>query len=1159
MRQDDWSSFAQYNWAESREPKFVAIVDFPDYEIALTTHEGILGVPVAQRYVEGVIQSVSSTSQRVMPLEGRSEIGSLTIKTLDTVDELRPVYDFRPVESPLLTSSDYFQTSGGNYSGSRRTRITGKGYVRDAVQAMAFFGVNGILRLYTDTSGSVRVYEAGTTTYHTTGITLSSYTLYRWALEWDGEGNWLVDINGTTATGTYDPDLASNGKLFIGGNSSRQIDGYMWDVRTYEAAESNLPLTPRAFYPLNDNTGTTFQDRIGSDDAALVNSPQVGVWVDAQVGEQFSNWLRGALVPKGSPLDSGHDIREKKIRVYMGFTDYFEDYEQIASTYVSGLTYKAGVYTLSCRDVTRQIRKTVFDRKKTNLASNLTDGTESPYQPVHVRDTSAFESVYHTQAFTEAPGETVGYLKIVDTGEIIRWTSKSESPAEFVVTGRGLFGTTAQAVTVSGTDPDEWPEVEEFIYLEMPAPQLAYAVLTGYYLGDTSSPLKQLPEHWNAGVPLSYMSTTEWEEVGEDLYDGDITGLITRFIHLKKTDAKKFVEQEIHRLCGTFAPVNSDGTIGLRKINEIIAGGAADAYLTNVTVSEHNGLKHSQSEVVNQILVRWNWDGENFTRSVLYQDADSIARNGASEFKELQFKGLYPARHTVSQIRTLVTRYMDRFRNPPQRITLDLMPYLNFLEANDVVNVKLNEIEDYDGFSAGNTTYLNRPFEIERANIDWMNGKVKIDCFGSSGTRADDIPIGTSAILPDAFYTSKGTELTAAGLSVDGSGNLTADGALTGYESGWSLSHDANHADSIFYYDGDFTIPAGRTLTIHHSVQLRIKGTLTINGKIDGAGNGWAGETDPNVVGTDYAEGWQDGNRVRGLASPSFSKATRGYVGGIRGMDGIMHNWWNGGSYSQPEFYPRFYTNVEGYFRDGLHSSFPEIALSTPDTTTSPVMDDLLGIPNVLTGTRGVYGAPLLTNQYALSSQVPRVDGLGGDAGDSGAGLAIISRGASFGLSAEIDLSGTDGSLGDKIDCTQVGGSYADGYEPADSPAIWYLSHVYGTGSPISVRAGSGSGGGQGSLLIAIDGGDQLFPDPEPYFTANAGAVPYDGLGLKGNSYGQVTTTRRFRDDSPRPNAHGYNADMYNQQPLGALIPNGTDLDRASISYRVQYVPEPPL
>jgi|DEB0MinimDraft_10_1074344.scaffolds.fasta_scaffold00147_19 hypothetical protein len=1150
MRQDQWNSFAQYNWSESREPKFVAIVDFPDYSIALTTHEGILGVPVAQRYVEGVIQSVSSTSQRVMPLEGRSEIGSLTIKTLDTVDELRPVYDFRPVESPLLTSSDYFQTSGGNYSGSRRTRITGKGYVRDAAQAMAFFGVNPILRLYTNSSGDVRVYEAGTATNHTTGITLSSYTLNRWALEWDGAGNWLVDINGTTATGTYDPDLASNGKLFIGGNSSRQIDGYMWDVRTYEAADVGLPLHPRAFYPLNDNTGTTFQDRIGSDDAALVNSPQVGVWVDAQVGEQFSNWLRGALVPKGSPLDSGHDIREKKIRVYMGFTDYFEDYEQIASTYVSGLAYKAGVYTLSCRDVTRQIRKTVFDKKKTNLASNLTDGTESPYSAVHVRDTSAFEAVYHTQAFTEAPGETVGYLKIVDTGEIIRWTSKSESPAEFVVTGRGLFGTTAQAVTVSGTDPDEWPEVEEFIYLEMPAPQLAYAVLTGYYLGDTSSPRKQLPEHWNAGVPLSYMSTTEWEEVGEDLYDGDITGLITRFIHLKKTDAKKFVEQEIHRLCGTFSPVNSDGTIGLRKINEIIAGGAADAYLTNVTVSEHNGLKHSQSEVVNQILVRWNWDGENFTRSVLYQDADSIARNGASEFKELQFKGLYPARHTVSQIRTLVTRYMDRFRNPPQRITLDLMPYLNFLEANDVVNVKLLEIEDYDGFSAGNTTYLNRPFEIERANIDWMNGKVKIDCFGSSGTRADDIPIGTSAILPDAFYTSKGTEFTAAGLSVDGSGNLTADGTLTGYESGLSLSHDANHADSIFYYDGDFTIPAGRTLTIHHSVQLRIKGTLTINGKIDGAGNGWVGETDPNVVGTAYSGG-----------IPTFDSATRGYVGGIRSMDGMVHNYLATFDFGGVEYFPREYSNLEGYTRDGLHSSFPEIVLETPDTTTSPVFDDLLGIPATLTGARGVYGAPLLENKTRLFNVVfredvrndylPRckVDGLGGDAGDSGAGLAIISRGVSFGLSAEIDLSGTDGSLGDKINCSQ---------SASDSPNIWFTG--YPQYVPISVRAGSGSGGGQGSLFIAIDGGDQLFPDPEPYFTANAGDVPYDGRGLIIDNRSLLRATGNvFVHESPRPNAHGYNADMHNQQPLGALIPNGTDLDRASISYRVQYVPEPPL
>lgn len=1094
MRRDDFYGFGQYNLARSREPKFVIEIAFDDYSLALSSHAFPVNVPHL-RLLDGLINGVSATSQQVSPLDGRSQIGGMRISALNTIDETRALYDFAGADWALAST---------NYRDTKRTRITFKFRPDDFSANQAAAGVNSILRYYIQvTTGEIAIWRGVTSDRIDTGLFATAGEVNRGSLEWDGVGNYSGEINGQSFTGTHTLGAAA-GPLFMGGNSGRPAIGNVWDVRTFEGET----LRARAFYPMDEGQGLTFVDRIGSQDAAVAVSPVGGAWESDFVGQRLDTYLRGLLVPSGSPLDAGQDLRERKISVFMGFTDNFSEYVQVATTYINRLTNNEGVYTFNCVDVTKQIRKTIFDAKKTVLSASLTDGSESPLAPMSVVDTSEFQLLEHTGAFNDAPSQSVGYLKIANSGEVVRWTAKGSSPATFTIDARGLFGTTPQAVTVSGVDEDEWPEIEEFVYLEMPAPQMAYALMCGQILG-SGSPLKTLPSHWHAGIDPTYMATEEWENIGEDLYNGEIVGFIVRFFHMKKIDAKKFIEQEIHRLSGTFSPVNADGTIGLRRINEVIAGAAPDIELNSRSIVSHGGLEHKHTDVVNQILVRWNWNGEGFTRSVLYQDADSINRNGASELVELKFKGLYPTRHSISKINSIVKRYMDRFRNPPQEIQLTGVPWLNIIEANDITQVDLSdEVEDYDGDASG----LNRPFEVTQVQHDYMNGGVRMRCVASSGEAAQDVPIGTNSVLADAFYSSKGTALSTV-LSLDGSGNLLANGTLTGYEDGSTLEHDANHADSVFYILGDFTIPPGITLTLHHSVQIRVMGTFTNNGDIDGVGNGWPGYVHSGAIGTKY----------NGHPASIHS----GYVGGMKATDGIHQI---SLMIPVPPMGPLDWNSEEVFLnRDGneilgVEVSFPTLNLNPGDQSASPIPPDIGGIPAVLTGTRGSHGEPLTEGDDPEDAGYPEIVRPGGDGGASGAGLAVISRGAVLGASSSIDLSGTAGSDG-------------------DTEEFSWGNNAGGTGT---YAAGSGAGGGQGSLLILIDGGDQLFPEISPTFTSITGATTIQGVSaIIGRARGIYWLhTSGFNT--------GLNFDDHNSDPI--YISNA--VDRSAISYRVQYIPE---
>lgn len=644
-------------------------------------------------------------------------------------------------------------------------------------------------------------------------------------------------------------------------------------------------------------------------------------------------------------LNDDEGLRDRQVRFYMGYAGFgFADLVLIGTQKIVEASFDRGRYQIKCADVQRSAKKDVFDLAETTLAQSVsaTDTT------IYVNSTTGFSTVYHGSSYTDAANQTVGYIKIRD--EIIRYTGKNA--VSFTGCTRGVLGTIANKYDVdAGVVASRREKVSEHIYLELPAVKLAYAILTGTLHGDNAT----LPSTWHLGISSNLIRLSDFTGIGSDIWDGADGGIVLRFEGLKKTDGKKFLEEEICRLVGLFMPVYSDGALGLKRSSRVLSDAASVATLDESNSTQVGELVHDMDELHNVFRIQWNWNGSTYTRTTTLIDATSAAVHGRADPLELKFKGLYGGRATDTLIFQLIDAVRDRYAAPPERISVSVIHSLNRLEIGDIVRVKYATIRDFAGSGAS----IDRSFEIQNMSVNHRTGQVQLELFGSTAPASALAPTTSQTVLPDAFYTAIGTPLSSVATITNGvmaTGTYTLNGTA-----------DMTAAASIWYHNGDLTIPQGCTVNITGNVQLRIKGYLTINGVINGVGGGLPGVADDNSPTTDT------------LGNP-------GWVGNSRGWDGIdaQQDYQNGNA--------RLITRPVPVTK-GKHASFPYLELKVSGNTLS-------GIPTDLRGTGGGPGGSI------TSGDRKDLRAKGGTGASGGAGLYTVSRGFSTGASATINLSG---------------------------------------------------------------------------------------------------------------------------------------------------------
>lgn len=187
---------------------------------------------------------------------------------------------------------------------------------------------------------------------------------------------------------------------------------------------------------------------------------------------------KGSIVTTtlGSQLVLGRSTRRQRVRVYVGYEGLaWADYTLVQTQLLNEIAYSDGAYKFTCADVQREMRKDIFELAKTTLAQSLSiDATV-----VEVFSTAAFQTVAHGTSYSDAPSATVGYVKIQD--EVIRYTSKTGT--QFILGAGGMRGAlntrAVEHAIDAATSADRRTAVEEYVYLELPAVKLSYALLRG--------------------------------------------------------------------------------------------------------------------------------------------------------------------------------------------------------------------------------------------------------------------------------------------------------------------------------------------------------------------------------------------------------------------------------------------------------------------------------------------------------------------------------------------------------------------------------------------------------------------------------------------------------------------------------------------------------
>jgi hypothetical protein len=660
----------------------------------------------------------------------------------------------------------------------------------------------------------------------------------------------------------------------------------------------------------------------------------------ADLGGQFTSTIRDLQA-------SGYGLRDKTCRFYLGYEGLaWSDFVLVGTQIVKSAAFDKGAYRVSCNDVQRAARKDIF-----NLAGTTISGTVEPGDTtINVYSTAGFETVKHGTSYTDAASSTVGYLKIKD--EIIRYTGKTST--SFTGCTRGVLGTAAGRYVADGaTAAARREKVAEYVYLELPGPKLAYAILTGVLHGDSAN----LPASWHLGIQTSLVLLADFTGIGVDLWDtgSDANGVVLRFEGLTKADGKAFLELEALRLLGLFMPVYADGLLGLRRMTRVLMDAASVAVLDESNSVMVGDLEHDMESLHNNFAVLWNWNGKDYTRTTQFLDATSAAKHGRAPEMELKFKGLYGGRHTDGLIFKLLDAIRDRYSAPPCRLRVDVLHSLNRIEVGDVVRVRHACLRDY----AGSNASIDRAFEVQSISVNHRTGNVALELFGSTSTAAAITPTVASSALPDAFYTAAGTALSTL--------MTITSGVVSGGPYTLTGSSDLTASGAIFYHAGDLTIPAGVTINITGNVQLRVRGYLTINGTIAGSGGGLAGVTDNSA------------------ATPVLG-GNSGWVGNSRGLDGVVVVNTKDGKIVARTNPPLMTTSK--------HPSFPYVALEVSGNT-------LKGLPTDLRGSGGAPGGKVVkaTGTFYKS---------GGPGGAGGAGLCLISRGLGVGAGGTITLNGAN-------------------------------------------------------------------------------------------------------------------------------------------------------
>lgn len=730
----------------------------------------------------------------------------------------------------------------------------------------------------------------------------------------------------------------------------------------------------------------------------------------------------------GARLASSFALRKTVARLYVGqvldtwahVLGPFYDARPVATLVVDGVEFERskGIYRFRCVDAWARAKTKIFKVRR----SKLTQGLTPTLNGVAVESFEGFEMVPHNGHYSDAPNLTAGYLRVGD--ELIRYETKSTPGYDvFHDLYRGAFNTIPEGAEAA-------VEVSEVIYIEELVLDVVCLVLTGRRRSGGAV----WPSTWHAGFDRDtdlVLSTFEAANVGSD-----VAGVVCRFVLHEEETAKTFLEQEVLPLIGCILRVDAEGRLGLKRLSGVVNGASHVMELDTDNVIRVGKQKYAIDRVKNDFLISWNPDpleNESVTRHSVVS-TDSVNRNGA-ETLERTYRGLHGSIHTTQILDWIVDWHRNRVDEPPYELEIVGKGVLARLEPGDVVRLVVAGMPDFAG---EDTAQVERSYEVRGVRVDWRTKRVTLKLFGSTSEPAALVGGLPGPVLVDGFYPGEGSPLP--GVS---DGVLTEDTFVNG-------GSDLTAGGSIFYVDGNLTIPSGITLTIQNNVQVRVRGVLVLDGTIDGRGGGHLGAAVPSSPATGVWIQGGDGHPPTG--TPGFVGASQASGGREYAYGDSLNPSVAGDPYASPSSIRAGAWRISPV-TEGLHRSAPQRFLWNTDGTS------FSGIPTDLRGTSGGPGEfARIVDAYSNAPQNATLFE-GGTGGPSGAGLAIVCRGIALGANGRIRLDGFDG--------------------------------VAAPSNVANARAGGGAAGSGGACYVFLDGAATTETGLRAGFSSVTGQTPH--------------------------------------------------------------------
>jgi len=729
------------------------------------------------------------------------------------------------------------------------------------------------------------------------------------------------------------------------------------------------------------------------------------------IGGSLTDELRNAL------LGSGIGWRQKRAQYYSGFRQIgAAEFELEDTQLIDRVTYARGVYQFRCRDIQRELRTKIFEPMVARLAQPLSATATT----IEIFFNPGFAAKSQGTSYTDGASGTYLYVKI--DAEIIRVPAAGIGSTQLTTCTRGVLGTRPAAHTTDeNATASRAKSVTEVIYLELPVPKLVYALLTGNLIGEAGT----LPAHWNLGIDAgTYVRLADFSGIGSDFYvqADDTQGMIERYVLTEAEDGKVFIERDILRKYGLFMPIYADGAIGLRRGQPVLSGSAVVGILDDSMIVQDVTLTYAMEKVINEISIGWNEVGGEPTRFLEILDTDSVDTWGTAARLEIVARGLVGSRQTDSRVRDIFEGLRDRYSGPPLLCDVTVMSSQSLFEVGDVIRLRTSRVRDFTNSQA---VTLDRAFEIQGVQKDLARGTVRYSLFGSSQKAGSLPPLESTAALADAFYSATGTNI--AGLP-----GVTDSGTELILPNGLAFTGSATVAGSVYYALKSVRVPSGSTVTYSQNVQLRIRGTLQVDGELNGAGRGLAGVADTVDVTAIPAFG-----DVAGPVPFATQPGLLGYFGRTQAAGALIER--VRGRSDSASYYRVRLQSVPATISSGQVEAIPSLNLIVGSAGTA-----ISGVPADLRGTSGGPGGV----RHFEDSEISSVNtNRGGTGGAGGAGLLVICRGFVFGASGFIDCSGADGAAGVRV-----------------------------AGNQVPAWSGGGAGGAPGATVILLDGSSSSSP-----------------------------------------------------------------------------------